>query len=57
MKLDFSNLKTLFINCTLKDSSKNSHTEGLMTLSMNIMRAEKVSVEYIRLVDYTIPLD
>ncbi|WP_299764034.1 flavodoxin family protein [uncultured Dokdonia sp.] len=55
MKLDFSNLKTLFINCTLKDSSKNSHTEGLMTLSMNIMRAEKVSVEYIRLVDYTIP--
>ncbi len=52
--IDFSRLKAILINCTLKDSSQKSHTEGLMKVSMNIMKSEDVSVEYIRLVDYDI---
>ncbi|MHA7056956.1 flavodoxin family protein [Aquimarina sp. M1] len=51
---DFSHLKAVYINCTLKDTSKKSHTEGLMKVSMDIMKAENVSVEYLRLVDYDI---
>lgn len=54
-KPDFSSLSALYINCTLKDSSKKSHTEGLMNVSMQIMKREKVSVAYLRLADYTIP--
>lgn len=52
--MDYSSLKAIYINCTLKDSSKQSHTEGLMKVSMDIMKSENVSVEYLRLVDYEI---
>ncbi|WP_299604562.1 NAD(P)H-dependent oxidoreductase [uncultured Aquimarina sp.] len=52
--MDYSLLKAIYINCTLKDSSKQSHTEGLMKVSMDIMKSENVSVEYLRLVDYEI---
>lgn len=55
-KPNFSSLKALYINCTLKDSSKQSHTEGLMNLSMKIMKAEQVTVEYLRLADYDVPV-
>ncbi len=34
---DFSDLKALFINCTLKRSPQESHTAGLMDLSIAIM--------------------
>ncbi|SEL95192.1 Multimeric flavodoxin WrbA [Aquimarina amphilecti] len=50
----FSNLKALYINCTLKKSDKKSHTEGLIKVSKEIMKAENVTVEYLRLVDYNI---
>jgi len=53
-KPDFSSLSAIFINCTLKPSPKKSHTEGLMNVSMAIMEAEQVSVEYIRLVDHKV---
>ncbi len=53
-QVDFSNLKAVYINCTLKASPQQSHTEGLMNVSMNIMKSENVSVEYVRLVDYDI---
>jgi len=51
---DFSDLKALYINCTLKKSPSMSHTEGLMRRSMTILEKNKVSVEYIRLVDHDI---
>lgn len=54
-KPDFSNLSALFINCTLKKSPRQSHTQGLMQVSMDIMKKEGVSVENIRLVDHDIP--
>ncbi|WP_281541270.1 flavodoxin family protein [Maribacter aestuarii] len=55
-KNDFSGLKAVYINCTLKDSSQKSHTEGLMKVSIKILEAEKVRVDYMRLSDMTIPV-
>ena len=34
---DFSGLRALFINCTLKRSPEISHTEGLIRISTTIM--------------------
>lgn len=51
---DFSNLKALFINCTLKRSPRSSHTKGLMDVSMEIMRQHGVGVDYVRAVDHNI---
>ncbi|WP_436516428.1 flavodoxin family protein [Ekhidna sp. To15] len=51
---DFSNLSALFINCTLKKSPRQSHTQGLMDVSMDIMRKEGVSAESIRFVDHDV---
>lgn len=55
-KTDFSSLKALFINCTLKKSPRQSHTRGLMDVSINIMKSEGVDVEILRLVDYHVPV-
>ena len=49
---DFSDLKALFVNCTLKKSPEQSHTQGLMDISMEIMRRQGVDVELIRAVDH-----
>lgn len=51
---DFSDLRALFLNCTLKRSPEVSHTEGLMHLSEAIMKANGVSVELLRPVDHEI---
>ncbi|MEE8330208.1 MAG: flavodoxin family protein [Acidimicrobiia bacterium] len=51
---DFSDLKALFINCTLKKSPELSHTQGLMDISMAIMAANGVSTELIRALDHEI---
>jgi multimeric flavodoxin WrbA len=48
---DYSDLRALFINCTLKRSPELSHTQGLMDISMEIMRRNGVAVECIRAVD------
>ena len=49
--LDFSDLKALFINCTLKRSPEPSHTQTLMDRSIHIMRERGVTVESLRAVD------
>lgn len=51
---DFSDLKAMFINCTLTKSPAKSHTELLMQVSMNIMKKQGVQVDYIRSVDHDI---
>lgn len=51
---DFSGLNALFLNCTLKKSGERSHTEGLMQISMDIMKKNKIGVEYLRPVDYDV---
>lgn len=53
-KPDFSNLSALFVNCTLKKSPRQSHTQGLMDVSMEIMKKEGVSVDTVRLVDHEV---
>ncbi len=49
---DFSNLKALFVNCTLKPSPTTSNTQGLMDISVAIMEANGVGVDQIRAVDH-----
>ena len=39
---DFSNLRALFINCTLKKSPERSNTQGLVDISAAIMRKHGV---------------
>lgn len=51
---DFSGLKAVFLNCTLKKSPEKSHTSGLISMSQAIMEANGVSVEVIRPVDHQI---
>ena len=51
---DFSDLRALFVNCTLKRSPELSHTQGLADISMEIMRRQGVTVEVVRAVDHEI---
>ena len=51
---DFSGLRAVFINCTLKRSPELSHTQGLMDVSIEIMRRNGVEVENVRAVDHRI---
>ena len=53
-KWDFSDLKALYINTTLKKSPAVSNTEGLMNISKAIMDKVGVKTETVRLVDYDI---
>ena len=53
-KPDFSKLKALYINCTLKRSPEKSHTKVLMDVSANIMKSEGVDVEHIRFIDHDV---
>src|SRR5689334_18504360 len=51
---DFSELKALFINCTLKKSPGVSNTEGLVKISRHIMERHGVKTEVIRAIDHDI---
>ncbi|NNF20031.1 MAG: flavodoxin family protein, partial [Flavobacteriaceae bacterium] len=52
---NFQGLKAVFLNCSLKKSPRQSHTRGLMDVSIEIMQTEGVEVEVIRAVDHEIP--
>ncbi|MFO7764785.1 MAG: flavodoxin family protein, partial [Wenzhouxiangellaceae bacterium] len=54
-ELGFSDLKALFINCTLKRSPDFSHTEALMKVSQEIMEKSGVSTEMVRAADLALP--
>jgi multimeric flavodoxin WrbA len=51
---DYSGLRALYINCTLKRSPEESHTRGLADNSIEIMRTNGVTVDVIRAVDHRI---
>jgi len=51
---DYSDLSALFINCTLKRSPATSNTQGLMDVSIELMREQGVAVENIRAIDHRI---
>ena len=52
---DFSDLRAVFVNCTLKRSPEVSHTQGLADRTIAIMERNGVAVEQIRAVDHEIP--
>src|SRR5215212_4870015 len=51
---DYSHLRAMFINCTLKRRPEVSNTQGLMDISTAIMRANGVEVDEIRAIDHDI---
>lgn len=53
-KWNFTHLKALFLNCTLKRSPELSHTEGLINISRAIMEKNGISVKVLRPVDHEI---
>ena len=51
----YDDLRAVFINCTLKRSPDQSHSQGLADRSIDIMRKQGVQVDVIRAVDHDIP--
>jgi multimeric flavodoxin WrbA len=49
---DFTDLRAVYVNCTLKPSPALSHTQGLMDISVAIMEANGVQVDQVRAVDH-----
>jgi multimeric flavodoxin WrbA len=49
--VDYSDLKALYVNCTLKKSPELSHTQGLIDRSVSLMRAQGLKVDTIRFID------
>ena len=52
--LDFSDLRAVFMNCTLKRSPDVSNTQGLAVRAIDIMRLQGVTVDVVRPVDHDI---
>jgi len=52
---DFSDLRAVFINGTLKRSPQASHTDGLIAVSKHVLRGAGARVDVIRTVDHVIP--
>ncbi len=53
-KPNYSNLKAVFINCTLTKSPEKSHTQVLVDTSADIMEKQGVKVTKIRAIDHDI---
>jgi multimeric flavodoxin WrbA len=51
---DYSDLKAVFLSCTLKKSPEVSNTEGLAEISIEILRRNGVGVDLIRAIDHDI---
>jgi multimeric flavodoxin WrbA len=52
---DFSDLKAMIINCTLKPSPELSHTEGLLRIPTQLFSEHGVTVDQVRAVDLDLP--
>ena len=52
---DMSDLRAVFVNCTLKRSPALSHSQGLADVAIRVMEAQGVTVEVIRAVDHHLP--
>ena len=51
---DFSDLAAVFVNCSLKDAPRASHTMRLMDRSIGIMRDLGVTVDVIHALEHEI---
>lgn len=52
---DFSGLRALYINTSLKKQPSESHTALLLTASSKIMQSQGVDIEHIYLLDHQVP--
>jgi len=53
-KDDFSDLKAVYINCSIKKDKTGSHTQNLLNKSAKIMQSQGVEVQHIYALDYAI---
>ncbi len=49
-RVDLSDLRAVFVNCTLKRSPALSHSQGLADVAIRVMEAQGVAVDVIRAV-------
>ena len=54
MENDYSDIRALFINCTLKKSPEKSHTDLLIEASRSIMHKQGAGTELLRAIDHDI---
>lgn len=54
-RYDYSDLRALFVNCTLKPGDEPSHTQALMDVAIGVMEAQGVTVDQERAVDLDLP--
>jgi len=54
-KIDFSNLKAVFFNCTLKKQEDQSHTRLLLSVAEEIMNKNGIETDHIHLASHTVP--
>lgn len=52
---DFSDLRAMVINCTLKPSPQLSHTQGLLDRAIGIMERNGLTVDVVRAADHDLP--
>ncbi len=52
--VNYSDLKAVYVNCTLKRSPELSHTQGLIDRSVSLMRAQGVKVDTVRFIDHDV---
>jgi multimeric flavodoxin WrbA len=52
---DYSDLTAMVVNCTLKPSPAQSHTDGLLRIPVAIFEANGVTVDHLRAVDHDLP--
>jgi multimeric flavodoxin WrbA len=53
---DFSDLRAVFVNCTLKRSPEVSNTQGLADVAIEILRRQRVATDVVRAVDHDLPV-
>lgn len=54
-RIDFSDLKAVTVNCTLKRNPVESHTRLLLSVAEEIMRKNGVAVEHVHALSHQIP--
>lgn len=52
---DFSDLRAVYLNGTLKRSPERSHTDGLLAVSTHVLEGVGARVDVVRTVDHVIP--
>lgn len=53
--VDYTDLRAVYLNGTLKRSPEASHTDGLMSVSRHVLEGAGAQVDAVRMVDYVVP--